>query len=540
MIEHFCEGASKKERKIVSEISKRILRWAHEQEADLSLLLEYWQLPNELLDCCVAKGFTTDECLECADVSPKLCKVAADSAYVCTASELLECNSLSKAMLRYAVKKKMDVPAMLLFRTKRWLRKTGGRGCEKIPCELDEDAVDNTSMKISCPCRHCQLTPGPTAKFCSNRDCMACFLASLASVKDSYTFLSAKDNKGNKITDPQRIRQNSHIEGKFRCPNCNHIYTSTLAHFTSSGTRCQYCAKTSGKLCDSESCTHCYERSFASHPDSHLFDLELNAPITPRRVFRNSNEKYFFNCDKCPHSYEMRLNNFSCSGQRCPFCTKSGGRVCGDEDCAYCFEKSFASHPDVSWYSEDNEKLPHEICKFSSDACIFNCPEGHEFKMRLADFTNGRRCPTCKNKTEKLVLKHLIKRFGEDDIKQRYPIKECRGEETDRDRPFDFYVKSLRLVIEIDGDHHFKDGVYHESTICRRDEDIWKTTRLLATGRSIIRIYQPDLLAGRLKVVKCIKAYQKEASRVCYFADDMSIYDKHRKALKVALAAEEE
>lgn len=419
-------------------------------------------MSDDLIEYVTESDYSFADILRCIGV-PNIddaCKLANNTSCATSVKKLLRCAKMSPEMLKYALKNDMDIPSCLIFRKMRWLRKCCDGKVAKT-CRLDENAADNNSMKVSCSCNHCQLKPGANAKFCDNKNCMACFLVSLASVKDSYSFLGAQDNKGNEITDPLLIRRSSHISCEFSCAYCDHVYDTTLNHFTNSGRRCPFCGHQ--KLCDDDSCETCHKNSFASNPDSKMFDIKRNK-TTPRQVFPNSHKKYWFICDH-----------------------------------------------------------------YSS----------HEFEMAPSEFTFGQRCPMCRHKTEKMVHQHLINHFGENDIKRQYPIKECVGE-TGRNLPFDFYIKSLQLVIEIDGNHHFKNGVYHKDTICRRDEDIWKTTRLLATGRNLVRIYQPDLLAGRLKVVKCIKAYQKEASRVCYFADDMSIYDEHREALDVALAAEEE
>ena len=67
-------------------------------------------------------------------------------------------------------------------------------------------------------------------------------------------------------------------------------------------------------LCKND-CDVCFERSFASHEKSKFWNVELNSKIvltkfkkkidcsSPRQVFKNSNDKFWFNCDECNHSF---------------------------------------------------------------------------------------------------------------------------------------------------------------------------------------------------------------------------------------------
>ena len=82
-----------------------------------------------------------------------------------------------------------------------------------------------------------------------------------------------------------------------------------------------------------------YERSFASHERSKYWSSR-NEKI-PRNVYRASGEKYWFDCEVCSHSFQQKLDNIQ-KGVWCPY--HSNQKLCDDDNCLQCMEKSFASH----------------------------------------------------------------------------------------------------------------------------------------------------------------------------------------------------
>ena len=71
----------------------------------------------------------------------------------------------------------------------------------------------------------------------------------------------------------------------------------------------------------------------------------------------------------------------------------------------------------VDCWSKRNKKQPHEVAlqcngkfEFICDACH------HPFNGKLSNIVSGgNQCPTCKNKTEKLVLEFLQTLFSKQD-----------------------------------------------------------------------------------------------------------------------------
>ena len=136
----------------------------------------------------------------------------------------------------------------------------------------------------------------------------------------------------------------------------------------------------STRLCANEECQTCFEKSFASHEKSEFWS-EKNGDVKPRQVFKSSGIKYWFDC--C-HQFKTSLN--SITGMQsclCPYCAKK--RLCENEECQTCFEKSFDSHEKSKYWSDKNSDVkPRHVFKSSGKKYWFNCNCGHQFESSLS------------------------------------------------------------------------------------------------------------------------------------------------------------
>lgn len=161
------------------------------------------------------------------------------------------------------------------------------------------------------------------------------------------------------------------------------------------------------KLCTKE-CKTCYKRSFASVIIDKTFDCEEIKLVPsefwssknsedPLCVLKGSNRKYWFDCT-CGHDFQVALVDCSTRGNWCPY--HAGKKLCGDEECSFCFEKSFASverewgRPADYLIGED----PYLIPRMSHKRCQFYCVEcDHEFECHIYSITVREwPCSYCK------------------------------------------------------------------------------------------------------------------------------------------------
>ena len=153
------------------------------------------------------------------------------------------------------------------------------------------------------------------------------------------------------------------------------------------------CSANQKLLCGQASCKICYERSFATHPRASYWSSQNE--LRAIQVTKSSNKKYKFDCEDCGHELEMILKNV-CSGQWCKYCNSDG--ICEEEDCLFCHQKSFASHPMTESWSSKNEILPRQILRRSDKKCWFDCVDcKHSFQSALYSVNNDKHCPFCKN-----------------------------------------------------------------------------------------------------------------------------------------------
>lgn len=153
------------------------------------------------------------------------------------------------------------------------------------------------------------------------------------------------------------------------------------------GCWCSYCCSASKNLCDDENCIKCFNNSYASQPRAIYWSSKNK--VTPRDVKVSSGKKYIFECDDCFHEYKSSLSS-TCW---CPYCSNT---LCEDDDCKACFNRSFASHEKVKYWSAKNIKNPRDLCKGSAERAWFNCDEcKHEFETSLLIVNGGSWCPYC-------------------------------------------------------------------------------------------------------------------------------------------------
>lgn len=148
------------------------------------------------------------------------------------------------------------------------------------------------------------------------------------------------------------------------------------------------------KLCKNNDCMTCYYKSFASHKKSVYWSSKNE--IDPRHVFKNSTEKFIFNCDECKHEFLIMPNAISCN-KWCRYCVNM--KLCDNKGCWRCYEKSFLSHPKALYWSIKNTLTPRKVFKSSRYVAIFNCYEcKHEFSSALCNISCFNCwCPYCVN-----------------------------------------------------------------------------------------------------------------------------------------------
>mgnify|MGYP001163737053 CR=1 FL=1 len=191
--------------------------------------------------------------------------------------------------------------------------------CDKCSHEFESSLSHITCRNQWCP--YCA-----NQKLCSEDIlCYHCYSKSFASF-DSLTpsgNLKRDYWTSKNPLNPREVTKGSNKKYWFECDKCGHEFESALSSITN-GTWCPYCC-TNGTVCGNISCEDCFEKSFASFegitPSGNLkVDCWSDRnELKPYEVTKCSNQKFWFDCDKCGHKFESVLYHIT-KGSWCPNC----------------------------------------------------------------------------------------------------------------------------------------------------------------------------------------------------------------------------
>jgi hypothetical protein len=282
---------------------------------------------------------------------------------------------------------------------------------------------------------------GSNTKLCSNNSCLICFNSSFASVNRSK-------NLSDKIKiNPREIFKNTHKKYLFKCDKSNHEFFSTIFNVTQNYW-CPYpcCSNPSRKLCEDNSCMICFNSSFASSEFS-IYWSDKNGKINPREIFKNTNSKFWFKCDKSDHEFLKDPHVITRTNVLCvyPCCSNYIRNLCSSINCKICFEFSMASHENSKFLLNKNLN-PRDIAKNNELNLEFLCEKNHNYIGNIKNNFSCTRCNYFRNESE--CIKYIELLTGEIFYKQR--PKFLNGKE------FDGYSEKLKLAIEYNGEQHYE------------------------------------------------------------------------------------
>lgn len=241
---------------------------------------------------------------------------------------------------------------------------------------------DGRDVLMLLPLEYTEVTKCNRQSRCTRWECVQCYESSFNSCDINRVRCWLNEES------PRLIAKATAKKKKFRCSVCDHIFDAPINR-VKAGAWCSYCSNR--RLCDDLNCILCLEKSFAAH--SRAKDWSDKNELAPRNVFKMSNEKFWINCQKCHHESYVILSHLSRS-YGCGFC--GGNNLCEDQECMFCFEKSFSSHPQSSIWSDKNLESPRDVCKKSNKSFLFYCREcNHEFESTLSNIRSDKYCPYC-------------------------------------------------------------------------------------------------------------------------------------------------
>ena len=391
-----------------------------------------------------------------------------------------------------------------------------------------EMIIYSVTSKAECWCPYCSI---PVKKLCDNEKCKHCYKNSFISykgkTKNNKLKVDCYNIKKNKI-NPRFLSMNSHTKCWFDCDVCDHPFETTIKYITCKKPNwCPYCAIPSKKKCKNKECLFCYNKSFISYKGKtkngklkiDCWNDKMNNDIQKKNIIKHCNKKFWFTCDICNHNLNISIVNIVLNNIWCSYC--SAKKICCDKDCTHCYNKSFASYKGITTKGKlkidclINEINLRDIAKHSGKKYYFNCDIcDNNFEKRIIKITsNNSWCPYCKNKTEGKFKYWFETKYSEYILKYQAKYNWCKNIDTNKHLFFDFVIEDLKLIIEIDGEQHFRQ-VSNWSTPDERFEfDKYKMEEAMRNDYSIVRILQEDIYYDKneweIKFDKILKKYEK-------------------------------
>lgn len=382
---------------------------------------------------------------------------------------------------------------------------------------LPEDVCISSRSKCWFHCHNCgheyeqkpdSKTTGSGCPFCSNKklcgelDCDFCLPKSCNVYSDIW---SSK----NKI-ESHKIFISSGKKYLFYCIDCGHDYNQSPEGKTR-GRGCYYCCNYNSKLCGDLDCLFCLPKSCYIYKE---FWSQKNI-IESHKIAISSHKKQFFNCKDCKHEYTQSPAGKT-RGRGCYFCASK--KLCGSINCLFCLPKSCNIYKEI--WSQKNKLSPEKIAKSSHKRQFFICLEcKNEYTQTPGKKTSGNGCPICVRKTERKVADYLKERKVE--FRKEFKINSKKR--------YDFFIKEFNLIIEVDGEQHFRQVMGWGNLEDTIKNDIQKMEVAIKNEYSILRIYQPDIWFDKIDWKKCINdnLYIREIPDITCSSSVPDIYNRH-------------
>ncbi len=408
------------------------------------------------------------------------------------------------------------------------------KNCQ-TPIDKSYDTLVNNNSPL---CKICHKNNNQNAKYNSDKllELVTKLNIKLKNVtNDKNQHSSSTNTIADIIKQCSDITRSTRIIGHCQTLECPNMFNTSYRELEAESNKgqCKTCTTkvkamkvSNARLATREHLTH--DKSFASHAASkHVIDKTIDL----RKIPLGTHQDIDIKCPDCNHPYTASVNKIV-SGRGCPYCCYPQKRLCGDPNCNRCFNKSCASNAFMvkHWNYERNITIskiydtdkelqqrikdnPKSIINYifkSGDTQIWlNCKVCKKpFRSRAKSVEGGCGCPKCKNKTEKKMQKQLVK-SGINVIRE-YTPEQFEDDKNLKRKRFDFLVEGSNIIIELDGEQHFKYIELYKTPLEQvQYNDNLKMKSANDLGYSIIRIYQPDVHFNKYdwtnNILRCIE-----------------------------------
>ncbi len=337
---------------------------------------------------------------------------------------------------------------------------------------------------------------------------------------------------------PYDVISSSRTKVWWLCPNscsygCIHEWEMTPRARTIDKKGCHYCAERMNVICVHQSIAF-------THPEiAKQWHPNKNGTLTPTQVSSGSGRRVWWICDKscaygCPHEWDAYVYSRCLTNSKCPYCY----------GLSHCIHKSIKyTHPHLLDEMHPTKNINIDILNLRAGShkekiwWVCKTNKDHSWLTSVNARTTGQGCPTCVNKTEKQLFEYLLSMYP--DTIHNYRPSWSVNITTKRTMPYDFFIPSLNIIIELDGPHHFKQVHTWNSPEETVRRDVLKMKYALDNKLTVIRCIQAEYYKdtekfAKEKLIPHIKIYNMP--QIIYNTTSISHYDNHKLLLNIQIS----
>ena len=280
----------------------------------------------------------------------------------------------------------------------------------------------------------------------------------------------------------QYTRAKDHIHIKHNI--CGHEWNPVADSFIHGDSKCPKCSKV-----------------YRPTNDEYIQSLsKINNDIKPLELYINTNTPILHQCLKCGHKWKVSPTSLLHSKTGCPMCNGGTNTVVkGVND-------MWTTNPELAKLLANPED-GFKYCQGSDTRVDWKCPNcGNIIKNKIIDRVKSRglSCGICSDHISypNKLMYNILSQLNIDFEAEKF-FNWCRYEYKGKNKVgrYDFYIKSMNLIIEMDGYFHYKDnGINGMSVIDAVNIDDIKDQLAIQNGiQSSIRI---DCKKSELEYIK--------------------------------------
>ena len=312
----------------------------------------------------------------------------------------------------------------------------------------DESEYKNTNTRVICRCKidGYEWNVTVTSLLHQKSGCPKCAGVAKYTIEEKNEILN---NKGNKI----RIINQYYMKKTKRticvciCKICGQAFEADWSNLNA-GKSCPKCAR---KLITKEE-----RQKIILEKGINATILEVYSKYRGKKTVQK--ETYCkCQCNVDGHIWEGSWTNLS-SGRGCPKCANANIRYTLKDIQGFVDKHNM----DIKILSKEIRRINGRSKSFVKCKCR---KDSYIWWTQFNNLTQLKGCPVCSGSNLEKITQEALQDKHIDFIKE-YRFEECRN---DLPLPFDFYLPSYNIVIELDGEQHFKPvrfgGISHKEAI---------------------------------------------------------------------------